>query len=515
MQASGVSSRSHGCRRTRAAVAALSVVAVLVSACGGGGVATSTDALSASIGAEPGNLDPLLFGDGQTLAFDHSVYEGLTARGGEEIVPSLAEEWQLDGTAWVFKLREGVTFHNGQPMTAADVVASWNRALDERSENLGNIVVPGTVVTAVDDRTVSVSRDVADPTTPVRATQVMIVPAEFADPGDSRLSTEMVGTGPYSFEGWTRGDRISLAANPEYWGEQPSLKQVEVLFNDEEAVRLSALQAGEVQMTLNMSSALAKGLNGFKVVDSPVSEVALLRVNTLRGPFTDPRVRQAAAMAIDSETLINELYGGYADQAAGQPIASYVFGFNPELSNVPFNLEGARALLEEAGAAGAQITLMGSRGRFTSDAEVGSAIAAMLEEAGFVVDLQQPPWSAWLEAWFGDGQVAPDLMLANHSNQLFDSSMTASQFLTCEGSASVVCDPAMDTTVETARLEIDETKRQALYGDLWQSVQSENLLVPVADVHRLAFTVENLEWNPQPDGFVRFQDISMQGQDNG
>ncbi len=285
----------------------------------------SRDRLAASIGSEPGSLDPLLKSDGPRDTFGLSVYEGLTSREGDstnsEIVPKIATEWELDGTAWIFKLRDDVKFHDGSPLTADDVVASWDRMLSEGSEHLGSKVLEDTTVTAIDDKTVSISRPVADPTTPARAALVMITKADWADLSDDRLATEMMGTGPYKFDGWERGQGIELSAYSDYWGDQPSIANIDIKFDEEVAVRLASLEAGEIQMALNMSPELAS--DNFQVAGTPVSEVSFMRLNSFTEPFDDVRVRQAADMAIDRDVLIEQIWGGYArssGRAAGRVV---------------------------------------------------------------------------------------------------------------------------------------------------------------------------------------------------
>lgn len=471
--------------------------------------------LSISIGSEPGSLDPLLKSDGPRDSFGLSVYEGLTARQGSaegsEIVPSLATKWTLDGTAWIFKLRQGVTFQNGQALTAADVVASWNRMLSEGSEHLDSKVLEGTEVTAVDDMTVSIAREIVDPTTPARAALVMIAPADYADTADDRMASEMMGTGPYQFDGWTRGQKIDLSAYAEYWGEAPSIQKVNVLFDEEVAVRLASLEAGEIQMALNMSPELVK--DSFESVGTPVSEVAFMRLNSQSGPFTDPKVREAADLAIDRETLINDVWGGYAAPAGGQVVADYVFGHNPDLAATKFDPDAAKALLKEAGAVGTKVEIWGTRGHWTSDALLGQAIEGMLNEVGFDAELLQPPFEDWVDKVFiaeTDDKQAPAIMLYNHSNELFDSSLTIGQNLTCKGSASTTCLPEVDALAEEALAAGDDVdKRQELYDEAWQMLADDTAFVSIAEVQKLTFLEKGLEWTPEPDGFIRFQNLSF------
>ena len=498
-------------RPSRSFVFALTAaIALVVSACGGGGDeegagggGDAPDTLAVSIGAEPGSLDPLLISDGQSSIYQWSVYEGLTARNGSEVEPLLATEWELDGTSWIFTLREGVTFHNGEPLTAADVVASYERVFGEGGRL--SFLVEDTVVEAVDDSTVSITRPVADPSTPLRASLIAIAPAEYADLSSDRLITEQMGTGPYKFDGWERTQEITLSAYEDYWGEQPAIERISIQFDEEEAVRLASLQTGEIDMALNMPADLAS--DEFEVAATPVSEIAMVRLNSLAGPFADERVRLAAALAINRDLIIEQVYGGYAEPAT-QAIAPYVFGFNPDLEPREFDPERARQLLEEAGAAGAPVELMGSRGRWTSDAQLGEALAAMLRDVGFTVELQQPPFTEWLEVWFDPNDAAaPEMVLVNHSNELFESAKSVQQLLTCEGESSATCFPELNELALQALDEPDEEQRQLLYEQVFEIAHERILYLTIAEVPRLSFLDEGLEWDALPGGFLLFQDM--------
>lgn len=484
---------------------------------GGGGGGSGAADFVISIGSEPGSLDPLLKSDGPRDTFGLSVYQGLTSREGDEdgseIVPSLATEWELDGNSWIFTLREDVTFHNGEPLTADDVVASWERMLSEESEHLGSKVLEDTEVTAVDETTVSIARPVPDPTTPARAALVMIAPADYAADGDDRMASEMMGTGPYQFEGWNRGQQIDLATYDGYWGDAPGLTNVDVVFDEEVAVRLASLEAGEVQMALNMSPELVS--DAFVTVGTPVSEVSFMRLNSEHGPFTDERVRRAADLAIDRDTLVSEIWGGFAGPAGGQEVADYVFGHNPDIEPSPFDPDEARSLLEEADAMGTTVEVWGTRGHWTSDGILGEAVVAMLNDVGFDAVLEQPPFDDWVEKVFiaeTDDTQAPAIMLYNHSNELFDSSLTIGQNLTCAGASSTTCIPELDElAAEALAVADDDEARQELYNQAWELLAEQTAFVSIAEVQKLTFHDEGVQWTPEPDGFIRLQNISYSG----
>jgi peptide/nickel transport system substrate-binding protein len=506
------------------AVAGAAALALTVGACGGsdstgngdgtgkrtsGGTTPTT--LAVDIGQQPANLDPLLTADGPRESFQFSIYEGLTARDGGDLAPALATEWKADGNAYVFTLREGVTFHNGQPLTAKDVVASYERILDKKSQNLGNAVVEGTKVEAVDDMTVSISRDVPDPTTPARATLVMIVPAEYAALSDTRLSNEMVGTGPYQLADWVKGQSLKMTAFDAYWGEKPSIKEVTIGFNTEVAVRLAALQNDEAQFVTNMSADLAQ--DDFTVAATPNSEVAVLKLNNVRtGPVQDAKVRQAINYAIDKDLLIEQIMGGFGRPVGGQYVADYVFGHNPDLKPYPFDPDKSRALLKEAGYDNEPITMTGTKGRWSGDAEMAAAVVGMLKDVGLNIKFKISPEAEWVRINFDKNkQNVPEMWIASTSNQLLDSSYSIDGQYVCDGVLSQWCQPEIDKLAAEADSEVDQDARAGIYHDIWQRLWDDAAFVSIGEQLRLSFHVKNLEWKPQPDGFLRFQDMKFTG----
>ncbi|MGH8915381.1 MAG: ABC transporter substrate-binding protein, partial [Acidimicrobiia bacterium] len=198
------------------------------------------------------NLDPHLATAFQTIDALELVYDSLTELDAElNVQPGLASEWEYndDGTELTFHLREGVTFHDGQPLTSADVVASLERILDEAT---GAVVRTNLLsiseIAAPDDLTVVLTLSVPDATLPAALTDLntAILSAESIENGSA--ATEPNGTGPFSFVNWTQGQEVELDAFDDYWGEGPFVEGILIRVVPEEQSMLAALQAGEVHL---------------------------------------------------------------------------------------------------------------------------------------------------------------------------------------------------------------------------------------------------------------------------
>ncbi|MEM8664581.1 MAG: ABC transporter substrate-binding protein, partial [Pseudomonadota bacterium] len=203
--------------------------------------------ITIAIGSEPSTLDPQLRDDGGERQVNDNIYETLMARTpAGELVPGLAAAapTQVDETTWEFDLRDGITFHNGEPFNADAVVASVTRIIDPEnaSEQMGYLnTISG--AQKVDDDTVRITTTGPDPILPSRMYWMKMIPPQHSESGN--IDEEPIGTGPYKFVEWDRGNSIVLEANPDYWDGAPQIDRVTYRFVGESGTRLSGLMAGE------------------------------------------------------------------------------------------------------------------------------------------------------------------------------------------------------------------------------------------------------------------------------
>lgn len=464
-----------------------------------------------AIGGDPSTLDPQYADDGNERAVNDNIYEMLLFRDPKtmEIGPGLAESWkQVDPTTWEFKLRQGVKFHNGEPFNAEAVVFSVKRIIDPafKSEQL-SFVATLKDAKAVDDYTVQIITDGPDPILPARLSWMKIVPPKYTAENAKDFPNNPVGTGPYKFVEWKKGDHITLVANEEYWGGAPKIKDVIIRPIPEEATRLAALKAGEVD--------LVRGLIPEYVQDVPKSayipglEFPWIRINANKGKLADVRVRQALNYAVDKDALAQSLYLGYAVPADGQILTKGHFGYNPNVKAYPYDPDKAKALLKEAGAEGLTVELVGESGRWLKDKELIEAVAGQLTEVGINVQVKIVEWSAWLDLLFAGAEKAPDLQFSSHDNVLLDADRTLSALFHSKGSQAAYSNPEVDKLVDEGRTETDVTKREEMYHKVVQIVHDEAaciFLLNLDDVYGLS---KRLEWTPRLDGRILVKEMTL------
>lgn len=401
----------------------LAVALGLAVAAGGAlpaGAAPRTD-INIGMQLEPPHLDPTA---GAAAAIDEVVYanvfEGLTRFAADGTVqPALAESWEIapDGLSWVFTLREGVTFQDGTPFTAEDVVFSFDRAMGEESTNAQKQLFDGiNEVTAIDDTTVEIGLD-----TPKGALlsslawgDAVIVSPASADTNKQRP----VGTGPFRFESWVQGDRITLERNPDYWGAAPALERVTFRFISDPTAAFAAMMAGDIDafpvFPAPENLAQFEADPRFRVIVGTTEGETILAMNNARKPFDDIRVRQAIAHAIDRGAIIEGAMFGY-----GTPIGTHFAPHNPAYQDLTamsaYDPARSRALLAEAGYPdGFDVTLALPPPSYARRG--GEIVAAQLRAVGIRPRIVNVEWAQWLDQIFGRKDF--DLTIISHTEPL-------------------------------------------------------------------------------------------------
>ena len=377
--------------------------------------------ITIAMALEPPNLDPTA---GAAAAIDEVVYanvfEGLTRfdRDGA-IRPALAREWELsdDGTVYTFHLAEGVTFHDGAAMTAGDVVFSLNRARGADSVNAQKQLFSGIEsVEAVDAATVRVTLSAPDGSFLFKLAwgdAVIVDPATAAT-----LATNPVGTGPFAFEEWVRGDRVELTRNSDYWGEEAALERATFRFIPDPNAAVAAMMAGDIDAYPNFPApetlSRFEATPRFDVMVGSTEGETILSTNNARPPLDDPRVREAIAHAIDREAIIDGAMFGY-----GTPIGTHFAPHHPDYVDLRAEFSAhdpaqARALLEEAGATDLTLDLALPPPSYARRG--GQIVASQLRGVGIATEIINMEWAQWLEQVFRGKDY--DLTIVSHTEPM-------------------------------------------------------------------------------------------------
>lgn len=509
--------------RVRAAASVL-LLALVAAACGGdddGGNGAATGGgdgggggggeITIALGSEPTTLDPQIREDGGERAVNDNVYETLLARDREgELEPLLAAEMpeQVDDTTWEVTLREGIEFHNGEPLTAEGVAASFNRIIDpelnsEQSSFVGGI----TEAEAVDDLTVRFTTDGPDPVFPARLYWIKVVEPGHAEEAD--FAENPIGTGPYRFVEWRRGQQVVLEANEDYWGDdKPTIEKVTYKFVEEGGTRLSGLSAGEFDLITNLlpddvdrapKSANVMGL-----------EHPVFLLNTFEGVTADPKVREAMNLAIDKDSLAEDLYGGFARVDDCQILSPSFFGYNPDLEPKEYDPERARELIEEAGATGETISMVSTSGRWLKDRELTEAVANFWNEVGLRADVQIFEFDEYLNRLFDENTRAPAIFVTS-SNELLDAGRQLGAFYHMDGIGGSNEDAEMAAMIDEAAVETDVDAREELYHEITERACDNSYFAFLLNIEDTYGMSERLQWEPRVDAKLIVNEMELAG----
>jgi len=347
------------------------------------------------------SLDPTLVVEPVTASVLANVFEALVAFDGEmRLLPALATRWSApDDRTWVFDLRPRVRFHGGQPLRAADVKFTLDRARHDPASGYQGRLAAIEEVEVLSEASLRVRTRRPDPLLLNRLAQIGILP-EGRVPGEQSLPE---GTGPYRVVGWRADEALELEAFEGYWGKAPSVRRVRFL-EIGAAGALPALRARDVDVLRGLPhTALPalRRLGGFRLESQPALEQHYLWIDS-RGqpgganPFADVRVRQALSLAIDREALAAIL--GNQAAAAHQLAPPGVFGYLPDLPPLAFDPQRARQLLREAGFPSGFSTHLVRRAS-EDEGPVAAELARRLERVGVRVEVDAADWQVMFAAW--------------------------------------------------------------------------------------------------------------------
>jgi peptide/nickel transport system substrate-binding protein len=375
--ADGRITRREFVRRGTVIGMSLPLLSFLAAACGGDDGAGTTAAAETGEVRRGGTLRTAVIGPSQTVDPLKVADEGglaVLGQAGEyltwsdeklELQPRLAESWEPndDGSVWTFRIRQGVTFHDGAALTAEDVAATLNTHADPDNGSPALSAFTGVLskgaARAVDEATVEVRLEAPNGNFPYLVSSdnynVIILPANH-DYG-SNYERSFNGTGPWKLDRFRQGNNVSYTKNPEYWDQerQPFADRSEIRFLDEEQARVLALQGGEVDVVSNFTATGGAGIltdPNVSVLEVKSVEHRQIHMRVDRPPFDDKNVRQALALTLDRQAIIEGLFEGKADLGNDHPFAPAFPSTDPDVPQREQDLDRARSLLAEAGSEG-------------------------------------------------------------------------------------------------------------------------------------------------------------------
>ncbi|MCY6485664.1 ABC transporter substrate-binding protein [Clostridium aestuarii] len=454
-------------------------------------------------GTDPRGLDPAYVDDGESAKIIANVYDGLLRykKDSTELEPSLATEWKVsdDGKVYTFKLREGVKFHDGTDFNAEAVKVSIERQLPPKRTNdmpyasftFGEVEK----VEVVNDYSVKIT--LKEPYTPFLANLAMVLAAPIVSPTalekyDGKLMENPVGTGPFKFVKWDKGQSIVLEKNEDYWDEEKAKVDKAIFqFTKENSVRATQLMTGAVDIIdgVDPNDVAQIEKSGATIYKRPGMNINYMAFNCERAPFNDAKLREAISYAINREELVKFLYQGYSSIANSQ-MPSFIPGFNDKVKPYEYNPEKAKTMLKELGKEKLEIKMIiysNPRPYNTVGQKLAEAIQGYLLKVGIKSTIEPYTWTEYKEkakqgegdimfyGWTGDNGD-PDNFLSLLDSKEIESSLNAAKY----------SNKKVDELLSKARRTPNGEERNKLYKDIQDILAKDAPWLPISSAEVMA-----------------------------
>ena len=482
--------------------------------------------------AEPKSLDPHAVTAVNDFRILMNVYDGLVRYkdGTLEVEPALAESWTIsdDGTVYTFKLRDGVSFHDGAPFNAEAVKFNFERMLEEDHPFHDTGPFPlafffSTVdtVTAVDDLTVEFK--LKEPYAPFLSNLAyptgLIVSPKAVEENGADFGRNPSGTGAYKFAEWEANAKVVVTRNEEYWDGAPELEAVIYRPITDANTRIAEMLSGGLDIMVEVppdSLQQFRADEAFEVYEQAGPHVWFLILNTKEGPFASKEIRRAANFAINKTALVDNILQGTAEVAAGPTPPAFAWAFDEDLEPYPYDPEEAKRLLEEAGYDGEEITFYVTEGGsgMLDPIAMGTAIQADLEAVGMKVKIETYEWNTYLglvnPGLEGKADMAEMAWMTNDPDTLPFLTLRTEAWPDQGGfNSGYYSNEKVDELLEAARRATDQDERAKLYREMQSIVQEDAPWVFVANWKQNAVTKASVEnFKLQPSFFLMLQDVA-------
>ena len=424
----------------------------------------------------------------------------------------LAESWQFQGTRWVFKLKKGVKFHNGAPLTSRDVAYSVERMRDEKGGSLQSSNFKDvTEIQTPDDQTVIFVTKQPLAIFLDRLRNRFIVSKIAGDKFGDQWFENPIGTGPYKFISFQRGGNLVFTRNDDYWGGKAQIKDIVFRKVTEDGARLAALESGQADFINDVPVHEVSRLERhprIRVDRIEGLEMYFLMMNVAYKPFDNKLVRQAVNYSIDAVSIVRNIFDGLGYPTPG-PIGANVVGADTTLKRYPYDPQKSKQLLAQAGYAnGCDVQLYYSAGRYPKDREVCQVAAAQMVKGGFRVELISQEWALF---WGPEGVNGGKLpFYYNNRGSLTDADTFYDQyFRTGTTKRCNYSNPAFDKLIDEEQRTADNKKRITLLQQAGKILMNDAPYVPLYNLATIYGAAKNLQWKMRPDEKVMGWDMKI------
>lgn len=486
--------------------------------------------ISIGLGADITSIDPHFHNLTPNNNVAEHIFETLITKDARSrLKPALAESWRaIDDLTWEFKLRKGVKFHDGADFTAQDVVFTLDRVpnVPNSPSSFATYSKQITEKIVVDPYTIRFKTATPYPLMATDLSTIFMVSsraAKGATTEDFNAGKAAIGTGPFKFVRYAKGDRLELARHDAYWGAKPAWDKVTFRLITADPTRVAALLAGDVRAIENVpTSDIARiAKSGDLTLYRTVSHrLMYLHMDSNRdrtpfvtdkagkpldkNPLKDVRVRRAISKAINRQALVERVMEGAA-VSTGQLMPEGLFGYTPALKPEAYDVDGARKLLAEAGYPdGFAITLHAPNNRYVNDEQIAQAIAQLLTRAGIVTKVDAMPSSVFFSR---GSKLEFSFLLAGWGSDTAEASSPLKALLATFDAAKGMgaanrgrySNLKMDAALTQALATVDDVKRERLLQQATEIAVGDLGIIPLYHQHNLWATRKGVAYTARTD----------------
>jgi peptide/nickel transport system substrate-binding protein len=448
---------------------------------------------------------------GTDLSVISHLYTPLITRGPDlKLAPGLALSWRsVDDLTWRFKLREGISFPNGEKLDAEAVRWNIEHILDPKTKaRIASWYKPISEVRVISPAEIEVKTSKPFPELAATFSSFFLLAPKWTS--SHNPAVEAMGTGPYDLVEFVSGDHITLKAKSNYWGSKPDFDTVVFRPVPETASRVAGILSGDLDVVLGIPPSELKQIQGksnIKAGSVPSTRMLFVKLNTLKEPFKgNPKLRQALNYAVDKQGIADAVLGGLVAPCKCQVLMDGYFGYNPDLKPYPYDPKKAKQLLAEAGfPRGLEVELEVPLGRYLLAGEIGQAVAAMLEQVGVRVKIVEMQFGPFMDKYLKAGDLGQMAYLGQGWPTL-----DADGLLTLFEPGNKYAywdDQVFGELLKKARSITDAGKRLELYKQATQRMCQEAPVIFLFNQPTTYAVSSRVDWKARSDDWVRAYDM--------
>lgn len=497
------------------AVAGATTAAVVLTACSSesskgpsssgsssGSAAVSNKNLVIGANAEPSMPpDPVMENSLAGLNYYYNEFDELAITDATgAIVPGLATKFTSspDFTTWTFTIRNGVTFSDGSPLTAKDVVFTYQTVQKAKASDNNYLLTDLTSVTAPDDTTVVFTLGHPYSAWPSSTTNIPIVPqAAYTSLGSAGFAKAPVGSGQYKFVSYTKGVSYVMERNPSYWGKPGPFAKVTFQTVADDNARFNGVESGSLDLALIAANQAGSVQSPAKEVGNPSNGVTFLGLNSSTGPLANVKLRQAISVAIELTALTKSVLAGRATPNS-QLAAPGVAGYDESFANATYDPDAAKALVAASGYDGSAIPFeYATNGRIPLSTDIVQAIQGMLSAVGIKVQLIGMDQATLSSRIYGQVNMKGIYLNTWAPSNMDGDSPTTNLF---SGGANDYAKSADTAALVAKERTVSGASRAAVFQELWKLNVDQAFIIALYTPETDYAINKNISWTPRADG---------------